>query len=63
MSDVIYFGYSSQIDFIDDFLCNYLDDNEALIIRMHPNMTNVIKLSGTHFTKMLINIKRKMFFG
>ena len=62
MSDVIYFGYSSQIDFIDDFMSNYLDDNEALIIRMHPNMTNVDQAFRDSFYENVNKYKKKNVF-
>ena len=43
MSDVIYFGYRSQLSFLKDFVETVLKKEDALIIRCHPHMVNLDK--------------------
>lgn len=62
MGDIIYFGYKSQIDFVNDFIGNYLGENEAFIIRMHPNMVNVDQNFRDEFYNNVNKYQKKNVF-
>lgn len=62
IADSVFLGYKSQIDFINDFLDNYLNDNEALIIRMHPNMVNVDHVFRDSFYDNVNKFQKKNVF-
>lgn len=59
MSDIIYYGYRSQISFIEDLLSKHLKNNEALIIRMHPNMINLDEAFRDEFYRVVESFNKR----
>jgi len=62
IADILYFGYRSQMDFVNDFIGNYLGENEAFIIRMHPNMVNTDQSFRDEFYDNVNRYQKKNVF-